>query len=114
MGRIFVSIFSFYFLWSSAKYLPGGNASDLFFLVFRAKRFFGVVSLQSRARSSWPWAGFSRVFHPSLFCAWFGSFGCGVTHPIFGPVSAFLGVVFWLFWFFSRCGYSVPGLPGLF
>lgn len=28
--------------------------------------------------------------HPSNFWAWFGSFGCGVTHPIFGSGSAFL------------------------
>ena len=53
-----------------------------------------------------------------------------VTHPIFGPglallgvvspipflgqVRLFFGVVFWLFWPFSPCVYSVPGLPGLF
>ena len=44
---------------------------------------------------------FSRVCHPSHSWAWFGSFGCGVTHPIFGS-----GSVFWvwspgLFWPFS-------------
>ena len=38
--------FSFFYLWSSAKYLPGGNASDLFFrFSCLAKRLFGFVSL---------------------------------------------------------------------
>ena len=39
--------FLFFYLWSSAKYLPGGNASDRFFSVFSclAKRLFGFVFL---------------------------------------------------------------------
>ena len=121
VGRIFVSIFSFpflfFYLWSSAKYLPGGNASDRFFSVFSclAKRLFWLCFPCSLG-SGVPGLGlvFSRVCHPSHFWAWFGSFGCGVTHPIFGS-----GSVFWVwspgfFLAFFPCVYSVPGFSGLF
>ena len=53
MSRIFCECFFFLFFRSSAKYLPGGNASDLVFIDFLghflrlAKRLFGIVSLQS-------------------------------------------------------------------
>ena len=55
--------FSFFYLWSSAKYLPGGNASDLFFSVFvlSQKAFwlcFPLVSGQGFLASGW---FFSRV-----------------------------------------------------
>ena len=107
VGRIFVSIFSFpflFFLRSSAKYLPGGNASDRFFFGFfvpSQKAFLALFSCS--LGPGFPGLGlvFSRVCHPSHSWAWFGSFGCGVTHPIFGS-----GSVFWvwspgLFWPFS-------------
>ena len=63
-----------------------------------------------------------------LASGWF--FLACVTHPIFGPGSAllgvvspipflgqvrfFLGVVSWLFLACFPCVYSVPGFPGLF
>lgn len=119
MGRIFVSIFSFsfFYLWSSAKYLPGGNASDRFFFGFfvpSQKAFLALFSCSLGPGVPGLGLVFSRVCHPSHFWAWFGSFGCGVTHPILGSGSVFLGVVSWLFWPFSPCVYSEPGLPGLF
>ena len=82
VGRIFVSIFSFsfFYLWSSAKYLPGGNASDRFFSAFSclAKRLFWLCFPCSLG-SGVP--GLGLVF---LAC---------VTHPIFGPGLALLGAV---------------------
>ena len=58
---------------------------------------FPLVSGQGFLASGW---FFSRV-SPIPFFGPVGSFGCGVTHPFFGPGSAFLGVVSWFFWPFS-------------
>ena len=107
--------FSFFYLWSSAKYLPGGNASDLFFSVFvlSQKAFwlcFPLVSGQEFLALGWffsrvspiPFLGLVWLFwvwcHPSLFWARFGFFGCGLLD----------------FLAFFPCVCSVPGLPGLF
>ena len=83
----------------------GTPVTGFFGFLCLAKRLFWlcfpVVSGQEFLASGW---FFSRVCHPSHFWAWFGFFGCGVTHPIFGPGSAFLGAVPWLFWpFFPLC-----------
>ena len=84
MGRIFVSIFSFPFLFfylrSSAKYLPGGNASDRFFFGFFVPSQKAFLALFSCSLGP-GFPGLGLVF---LAC---------VTHPILGPGSALLGVV---------------------
>ena len=94
VGRIFVSIFPFCFLWSSAKYLPGGNASDLFFFGFSCQKVF--------------WRGFPVVSGQEFLASGRFFLAC-FTHPVFGPGLALLGVVlpipflgrFRLFWVWS-------------
>ena len=104
MGRIFVSIFSFLFsIFGPVLSTCREGTPVTCFFGFRAWPKGFLALFPSSLGPGVPGLGlvFFRVCHPSHFWAWFGSFGCGATHPFFGPGSAFLGVVSWLFWPFS-------------
>ena len=78
--------------------------------VYTLHRSDSLVSGQEFLALGWFFSRVSPI--PFLGLVWLFWVWCHPSH--FWVRFGFLGVVSWLFWPFSPCVYSVPGLPGLF